>query len=70
MPPKGEVSPSVLQAAALMFCYPALAFATKALDDNKKVKLSTKVGTITVGKVGEDGEDEVEMIQEGEDDDV
>lgn len=69
LPPKGEISPSALQAAALMFAYPALAFATKALDDNKRVKLSTKVGTITVGKV-EDGEVEDVVEELKEDDDV
>ena len=58
MPPKGEISPSVLQGVAIMLVYPALAFAAKALDDNKKVKIATKIGTLTVGKV-EDNDDEI-----------
>ena len=53
LPPAGEIHPSALQGAALIFCWPALAFGAKALDDNKRVKISTKVGTITVGKAEE-----------------
>ena len=54
LPPKGEIHPSTLQATAIIFCWPALAFGAKALDDNKKVRLSTKVGTITVGDTKEE----------------
>ena len=61
MPPQGEISPSVLQGAAIIFCWPALAFAAKALDDNKKVKISTKVGTVTVGKIDDDEDLDVAM---------
>lgn len=61
LPPKGEIHPSALQGAALIFCWPALAFGAKALDDNKRVKISTKVGTITVGKA--EGQ---ELIEEEE----
>ena len=53
LPPQGEIHPSVLQGVAIMFCYPALAFGAKALDDNKKVKINTKVGSITVGHIEE-----------------
>lgn len=60
MPPKGEISPSVLQATALILVYPALAFAAKALDDDKQVRIKTEHATVTVGKVGEyDDENEV-----------
>ena len=51
---------------------PALAFATKALDDNKRVKINTKVGTITVGRIEEnpdnDGLSNEDSIMEGEED--
>ena len=57
MPPKGEISPSVLQGVAIMLVYPALAFAAKALDDNKRVKIATKIGTLTVGKVDDNTEE-------------
>ena len=60
MPPQGQIHPSVLQGVAILFCYPALAFGAKALDDNKRVKISTKVGTITVGHPQGD-EDEVNL---------
>lgn len=60
LPPTGKIDPSVLQATAIVFCWPALAFAAKALDDNKKVKLSTKVGTITVGKADDDTTEELD----------
>lgn len=56
LPPQGKIDPSVLQATAIIFCWPALAFAAKALDDNKKVKISTKVGTVTVGHVDDDAD--------------
>lgn len=71
LPPKGAIDPTALQGAALMFCWPALAFAAKALDDNKRVKLTTKVGTITVGKTDDDTTEELEETIdqiEGEDD--
>ena len=67
MPPQGQIHPSVLQGVAILFCYPALAFGAKALDDNKRVKISTKVGTITVGHPqGDDDEvnlDEIETME-------
>ena len=67
LPPQGKIDPSVLQGTAIIFCWPALAFAAKALDDNKKVKISTKVGTITVGHPqGDDDEvnlDEIETME-------
>lgn len=67
MPPQGQIHPSVLQGVAILFCYPALAFGAKALDDNKRVKISTKVGTITVGHPqGNDDEvnlDEIETME-------
>ena len=66
LPPQGAIDPSALQGAALMFAWPALAFAAKALDDNKRVKISTKVGTVTVGKLDDEVEDIVEEQLEGE----
>ena len=65
LPPQGEIHPSVLQGTAIMLVYPALAFAAKALDDNKRVKISTKIGTISVGK-HHDEPDFVEPEEAGE----
>lgn len=66
LPPAGEIHPSALQGAALIFCWPALAFGVKALDDNKRVKISTKVGTITVGKMEEGSDALVEEEEHNE----
>lgn len=67
LPPQGKIDPSVLQATAIIFCWPALAFAAKALDDNKKVKISTKVGTVTVGHVDDDADPDGTIdVMEGE----
>lgn len=67
LPPQGEIHPSALQGAALLFAWPALAFAAKALDDNKKVKISTKVGTVTVGHSEDDSDPDGTLdIMEGE----
>ena len=63
LPPQGTIDPSVLQATAIVFCWPALAFAAKALDDNKRVKISTKVGTVTVGHI-EDNVDTEDLSNE------
>lgn len=72
LPPQGEIHPSVLQGVAILFCYPALAFGAKALDDNKKVKINTKVGSITVGHIDENPDnDQISdetSIMEGEED--
>ena len=64
LPPKGEIHPSALQGAAVLFCWPALAFAAKALDDNKKVHIQTKIGNITVGKQGDEDAVTLEDIDE------
>ena len=67
LPPQGKIDPSVLQATAIIFCWPALAFAAKALDDNKKVKITTKVGTVTVGHSEDDSDPDGTLdIMEGE----
>jgi hypothetical protein len=63
LPPQGSIDPSALQGAALVFAWPALAFAAKALDDNRKVKISTHVGTITVGKEDEEAEEVLEQLE-------
>ena len=63
LPPQGSIDPSVLQGTAIVFCWPALAFAAKALDDNKRVKISTKVGTVTVGHI-EDNVDTEDLSNE------
>ena len=70
LPPQGQIDPSVLQATAIILVYPALAFGMKALDDNKRVRISTKVGTFTVGDHHEhehpDHLNEDDFIAEGE----
>ena len=67
LPPQGKIDPSVLQATAIIFCWPALAFAAKALDDNEKVKITTKVGTVTVGHSEDDSDPDGTLdIMEGE----
>jgi hypothetical protein len=49
MPPQGEVDGSVLKGVGELFLWPALAFAAKALDDNKKIQIQQGQTTITVG---------------------
>lgn len=69
MPPQGEIDGSVLKGVGELFLYPALAFAAKALDDDRKIKLQHGKTTITVGKTEEPGiEPEVEEVElmEGE----
>ena len=71
LPPTGKIDPSVLQGTALLLAWPAIAFAAKALDDNKKIKISTKIGTVTVGKIEGDEiqlEDAIDQM-EGETED-
>ena len=75
LPPQGKIDPSALQGAALVFAWPALAFAAKALDDDRRVKISTRVGTITVGKDGPGRPETMQMedyvepeMMEGEED--
>ncbi len=68
LPPQGEIHPSVLQACAIILVYPGIAFAAKALDDNKKVKIQTAHATLTVGKVGDEGEDA--MLENEENDEM
>ena len=50
MPPQGEIDGSVLEAAGLIFLYPALAFAAKALEENNRVKISHGQTTIQIGQ--------------------
>ena len=49
-PPQGEIDGSVLEGAGLMFLWPALAFAAKALEENNKVKISHGQTTISIGQ--------------------
>ncbi len=49
-PPQGEIDGSVLEAAGLIFLYPALAFGAKALEENNKVKISHGSTTIQIGQ--------------------
>ncbi len=58
-PPQGEVDGSVLEAAGLIFLYPALSFAAKALEENNKIKIQHGQTTIQIGQ------DELEDTEEG-----
>lgn len=72
LPPQGTIDPSVLQGTAIIFCWPALAFAAKALDDNKRVKINTKIGSVTVGHIEDEPDkgqiSDEDLIVEGEED--
>lgn len=48
-PPQGEIDGSVLKGVGELFLWPTLAFACKALDDNKKIQMQHGNTTITVG---------------------
>lgn len=63
LPPEGSIDPSVLQATAILFCWPALSFAAKALDDNKRVKINTKIGSVTVGDVDDEVDEVIDEIE-------
>lgn len=63
-PPQGEIDGSVLKGVGELFLYPALAFAAKALDDDRKIRLQHGNTTITVGKTDEPHGDEVPEVEE------
>ena len=60
MPPQGEIDGSVLEAAGLIFLYPALSFAAKALEEKNKIMIQHGQTTIQIGQ------DELEEIEEEE----
>lgn len=64
LPPRAEISGSVLEAAGLIFLWPALAFANKALEEGHTATISHNNTTIEIKK-DEDGEPVAE-IEEGE----
>jgi hypothetical protein len=49
-PPQGEISGSVLEGAGILFLWPALSFAAKALEENNKVKIQHGSTTIQIGQ--------------------
>lgn len=49
-PPQGEISGSVLEGAGLIFLYPALSFAAKALEENNRIKIQHGQTTIQIGQ--------------------
>lgn len=49
-PPQGEIDGSVLEGAGLLFLWPALSFAAKALEEKNKVQISHGNTTITIGQ--------------------
>ena len=69
-PPKGEISGSVLEGAGIIFLWPSLAFAAKALEENNKIKITHGSTAIEVGrKKGEEFiETPIEDFEHREDD--
>ena len=59
-PPQGQIDGSVLEGAGIMFLWPALSFAAKALEENNKVKIQHGSTTIQIGQ------DELEEIEDEE----
>ena len=49
-PPQGEIDGSLLEGAGLIFLYPALSFAAKALEENNKIKIQHGQTTIQIGQ--------------------
>ena len=49
-PPKGEISGSVLEGAGIIFLWPSLAFAAKALEENNKIRITHGSTAIEVGR--------------------
>lgn len=49
IPPKGEISPSVLQGVGELFLYPALAFGAKALEEGRTARIQRGNTSIIVG---------------------
>lgn len=58
-PPQGEISGTVLEGAGLIFLYPALSFAAKALEEKNKIMIQHGQTTIQIGQ------DELEDTEEG-----
>ena len=49
-PPKGEIDGSVLEGVGIIFLWPSLAFAAKALEENNKIKITHGSTAIEVGR--------------------
>lgn len=58
-PPPGEISNSVLEATGIVFLWPSLAFAAKALEEGNKAKIKHNNTTITLG-MDDDGDESEE----------
>lgn len=67
-PPQGEIDGSVLKAVGELFLWPTLAFAVKALDDDKKIRIHQGNTTIVVGERRPDDDEVVDA--DNDDDDV
>lgn len=50
LPPQGEVHPSVLEGAGILFLFPALAFGAKALEEGNTARIQKGDTTISIGK--------------------
>lgn len=64
LPPRAEISGSVLEAAGLIFLWPALAFANKTLEEGHTATISHNNTTIEIKK--DEDEEPVAEIEEGE----
>lgn len=53
LPPKGQISPSVLQATGELFLWPSLAFAAKAVEEGKNARIQRGKTTVEVGDLGD-----------------
>ncbi len=49
-PPQGEIHGSTLEGAGIIFLWPSLAFAAKALEENNKIKITHGSTAIEVGR--------------------
>lgn len=63
IPPEGEVHPSVLESAGILFLWPALAFANKVLEEGHTASISHGQTTIEIKK---EEDKPIEEIEDGE----
>ena len=63
LPPSGQVHPSTLEAAGILFLYPALAFANKVLEEGHSATIQHGNTSIEIKK---DEEETIDIPQEEE----
>ena len=49
-PPRAQIDGSLIEAAGLLFLWPALGFGAKALEENNKIKIQHGQTTIQIGQ--------------------